>query len=130
MISGILFSHSVRFAFLAKSVTLGINTKSLVSILFTFATNLSCTVFLTTLFFTTSLSLLKSAGTGANLSMSNLLNSVFKLAKLVWLRKVLTHFYMRPFFSIQLLKQWLYPFHLTYNLSPFLLSTFSIRNSF
>ena len=51
----------------------------LVSILFTLATNLSYTVFLTTSFFTTSLSLLKSTGTGANLSISNL--SIFKLAK-------------------------------------------------
>ena len=60
------------------------NAKSLVSILSTFATNLSYTVFLTTLFFTTSLSLLKSTGTGANLSMSNLSTSVFKLAKFVF----------------------------------------------
>ena len=36
--------------------------------LFTFSTNLSYTVFLTTSFFTTSLSLLKSTGTGTNLS--------------------------------------------------------------
>ena len=70
----------MSFAFLTKSVTLGnlfsgsvlsvfylvFNTKSLVSILFTFATNLSYTVFLTTSFFTTSLSLLKSTGTGTN----------------------------------------------------------------
>ena len=48
--------------------------------LFTFAVNLSYTVFLTT-FFTTSLSLLKSTGTGTNLSISNLSTSVFKLAK-------------------------------------------------
>ena len=51
--------------------------------LFTLATNLSYTVFLTTSFFTTSLSLLKSTGTGANLSISNLSTSVFKLAKFV-----------------------------------------------
>ena len=37
---------------------------------------------------------------------------------------------MRSFLSIQLLKRLSYPFHLTYNLSPFLLSTFSILNSF
>ena len=49
--------------------------------LFTFAAKLSYTVFLTTSFFTASLSLLKSAGTGANLSMSNLSISVFRLAK-------------------------------------------------
>ena len=34
-------------------------------------------------FFTTSLSLLKSTGTGTNLSMSNLPTSVFKVAKFV-----------------------------------------------
>ena len=34
-------------------------------------------------FFTATLSLLKSAGTGANLSMSNLSTSVFRLAKFV-----------------------------------------------
>ena len=49
----------------------------------TLAANLSYTA-LTTSFFTTSLSLLKSAGTGANLSMSNLSTSVFKLAKFVF----------------------------------------------
>ena len=43
----------------------------------TFATNLSYTVFLTTLFFTTLLSLAKSLGTGANLSISSLSNSVY-----------------------------------------------------
>ena len=53
------------------------NTKSLVSILFTFATNLLYTVFLTTQFFTTSLNLLKSTGIGTNLSWSNLSTSVF-----------------------------------------------------
>ena len=50
--------------------------------LFTSATNLSYTVFLTTSFFTTSLSLLKSTGTGTNLLISNLSTSVFKLANL------------------------------------------------
>ena len=49
--------------------------------LFTLATNLSYVVSLTTLFFTTSLSLLKSTGTGTNLPMSNLSISVFRLAK-------------------------------------------------
>ena len=39
--------------------------------LFTLATNLSYMVFLTTSFFTTSLSLLKSTGTGTNFSMPN-----------------------------------------------------------
>ena len=50
-------------------------------ILFTLATSLSYTVFLTTSFFTTSLNLLKSTGAGANLSISNSSTSVFKLAK-------------------------------------------------
>ena len=39
---------------------------------------------LITSFFTTSLSLLKSTGTGTNLSISNLSVSVFKLAKFVF----------------------------------------------
>ena len=34
------------------------------------------------------------------------------------------------FLSIQLLNELFYPFHLTYNLSPFFLITFSILNSF
>ena len=49
--------------------------------LFTLATNLSDTVFLTTSFFTTSFSLLKSTGTGTHLSISNLSTSVLRLAK-------------------------------------------------
>ena len=53
----------------------------------TFATNLSYTVFLT-IFFTRSLSLLKSTGTGANFSMSNLSTSVFKLAKFLFSAKL------------------------------------------
>ena len=51
------------------------------SILFTFATNLSDTVFLATSFFTTSLILLKSTGADINLSISNLSTSAFKLNK-------------------------------------------------
>ena len=51
------------------------------SILLIFATSLSYTVFLTTSFFTISLSLLKSTGTGINLSIYNLSTSAFKLAK-------------------------------------------------
>ena len=46
------------------------------------------TVFLATSFFTTSLSLLKLTGTGANLSMSNLLSSVFRLAEFVFSAKL------------------------------------------
>ena len=49
--------------------------------LFTFE-SLSYTLFLTTSCFTTSLSLLKSTGTGTNWSMSRLSTSAFKLAKL------------------------------------------------
>ena len=44
--------------------------------------------FLTTSPFTTLLNLLKSVGTGANLSMSNLSTSVFKLAKFVFNAKL------------------------------------------
>ena len=46
-----------------------------------FATNLSYKVFLTTSFFSISVSLLKSTGTGINLSIYNLSTSAFKLAK-------------------------------------------------
>ena len=53
-----------------------------------FATNLLYTVFLTTSFFTTLLNLLKSAGIGTNLSMSNLSTSLFKLAKLFFNAKL------------------------------------------
>ena len=63
-------------------------TNPLVSILFTLATNLSYTVFLTTSLFATLLNLLKSVGTGANLSMSNLSTSVYKLAKFVFNAKL------------------------------------------
>ena len=58
--------------------------------LFTLATNLSYSVFLTTSFFTASLSLLKSTGTGPNLSISSLSTSVFKLAKFDFNAKLLT----------------------------------------
>ena len=74
---GILFSNSVLSVFY-----LVFNTKSVVSRLSTFATNLSHTAFLTTSFSTTLLSLLKSTGTVTNLSMPNLSTSVFKLANL------------------------------------------------
>ena len=56
--------------------------------LFTLATNLSYTSFLTTLFFTTLLNLLKSLGRGCHLSMSNLSTSVFKSAKFVFNAKL------------------------------------------
>ena len=55
-------------------------TNPLVSILFTFATNLS--------YRTLSLSLLKSTGTGTNFSMSNLSTSVFRLAKFYFSAKL------------------------------------------
>ena len=58
--------------------------------LFTFSTNLSYTVFLTTSFFTTSLSLLKSTGKYANLSISSLSTLVFKLAQFDFSAKLLT----------------------------------------
>ena len=67
---------------------LGFKTNSLVSILFTLATNLLYTAFLTIQFLTTSLNLLKSTGTGANFSMSNLSTSVFRLAKIVFSPKL------------------------------------------
>ena len=81
--SGILFSNSdLSVSYLVSK------TNPLVSILFTLATSLSYTSFLTTSFFTISLSLLKSTGTGFNLSISNLLTSVFKLAKFVFNAKL------------------------------------------
>ena len=55
--------------------------------MFTFAANLSYTAFLITLFLTKSLTLLKSTGTGANLSKSNLSISVVRLAKSVFSSK-------------------------------------------
>ena len=57
--------------------------------LLTLGTDLSYSVFLTS-FFTTSLSLLTSTGTGTNLSTSNLSNSVFKLAKFDFCANLLT----------------------------------------
>ena len=100
--SGILFSDSVSFVFLTKSVTSGFffsnsalsiwylvfKANSLVSTLFTLATNLLYKAILTALFLTTSLNLLKSTGTGANFSLSNLSTSVFRLAKFVFSAKV------------------------------------------
>ena len=56
-------------------------TNPLVSLLFTFATNLLCNVFLTILLFTILLSLLKSIGKGFKLSISIFSTSAFKLAK-------------------------------------------------
>ena len=56
-------------------------TNPLVSLLFTFATNLLCNVFLTILLFTILLSLLKSIGKGFKLSISIFSTSAFKLVK-------------------------------------------------
>ena len=92
----------MSFTFLTKSITSAIlfsnsdlfvsylvfNANPLVSMLFTFVTNLSCKVFLTTSFFTTSLSLINSTGTGTNLSMSNLSTSFIKLARFVFNAKL------------------------------------------
>ena len=55
---------------------------SLVSVLFTFVINLSCTVFLTTSLLTALLGLLKSIETVFNLSTSILSISAFELANL------------------------------------------------
>ena len=65
-------------------------TKFAVSILSTFPTNLSYSVFLTTSFFTTLLNLFNSLETGVILSISSLSTSVFKLAKFVFDAKLLT----------------------------------------
>ena len=62
--------------------------------------NLSYLVFLTISFFTTSLSLLTSIGTGANLSISSLSNSVLKLAKFDFSPKLLAsscNMFLNPF---------------------------------
>ena len=79
LVLGILFSNLVNLA-----LKFFYNSKLLVSILSSFATNLSYTIFLTTSFFTRSLNLLKSTGTGTNLSTSNLSTLLFKLAKFVF----------------------------------------------
>ena len=73
LVSGILFSNSdLSISYLA------FKTNPLVLILCTLVTNLSYTSFLTTSFFTALLNLLKSVGTGTNLSISSLSTSVFK----------------------------------------------------
>ena len=73
-----------------------LKTSPLESILFTLATSLSYTVSLTTSFFTTSLSLLKSRGTDTtNFQISNLSTSVYKLAKFGFSAK-LDHFFINP----------------------------------
>ena len=90
--SGVLFSTAVKADFLAKSLTSGIflsillilssksypyfsylvfETKFVVSIPFTLLTNLSYSVFFTTSFLTTLLSLAKSTGTDVSLLISS-----------------------------------------------------------
>ena len=106
VILGILFFISLILAFkcviLAISLVLGIfffgsliffsksdlsvlyvvfKTNPEVSMLSTFVTNLLYSAFLTTSFFTTLLSLVKSSRTGDNFAMSNLSISDFKLAR-------------------------------------------------
>ena len=72
------FILALREALVAKLVISGI----LSSIFFILVLYTS---FLTTSVFTTSLSLLKLTGTGANLSTSNLSTLLFKLLKLVYI---------------------------------------------
>ena len=74
--------------------------------------------------------LFKPLGTLFKLSMSNLSTSDFKLAKLVFLAKTIHSFMLYLFMSVQRLRELVYPLHLTYNLSPFLLIDFPILNSF
>ena len=74
------FILALREALVAKLVISGI----LSSIFFILVLYTS---FLTTSVFTTSLSLLKLTGTGANLSTSNLSTLLFKLLKLVYIKK-------------------------------------------
>ena len=118
------------------------------------------TSFLTTSFLTKSLSLLESTEACTSLSTSNLSALFFKLLKLVGTFFNLSIFfylhyilefesnsnvtlspedfgsgknslsYTMSFFSIQLLSESLYPFHLTYSLSSFPFITFSTLNSF
>ena len=74
LVSGIFLSASLIF-FSKSDLSVPyvvFKTNPVVSMLFTFSTNLLYSVFLTTSFFTTSLSLLKSTGRGVNLSISSL----------------------------------------------------------
>ena len=98
--SGILFPNSVSFVFLTKLVTLGFFFLILFCRFGVYFTKQTCRYryylllllvfirnFLTTSISTTSLSLLKSTGNGANLSMSNLSTSVFGLAQFIFSAK-------------------------------------------
>ena len=66
--------------------------------LFTLATNLPYTVFLTTSFFTTLLSLAKLLGTGTNLLKFSLSTPVFRVTKFDFSAKLLTSTCV-PFFK-------------------------------
>ena len=79
-------------------------TNPAVSMLFTLVTNLSYAVFLTTSFFTTLLSFANSLGTGANLLISSLSTSVFKIDKFDFRAKLLTsiYFYFIYLFNLSL----------------------------
>ena len=77
-----------------------LKTKFVVSIPFTFVTNLLYSVFLTTSCFTTLLNLDKSLGTVFNLSLSILSTSVSKAAKLVFDTKLLTSTWATFFKSV------------------------------
>ena len=92
LVSGIIFSASlILFSRFHLSVSyVDFITNPVVSILFTFVTNLLHSVFLTTSFFTTLLNLAKSSGTGVHFAMTNLSYSVFKLARFVFDAKLLT----------------------------------------
>ena len=76
---------SVSLVFFSKSDLpvsyLVFKTNPLLSIVFTFATNLSYAIFLTTSLFTTLISLLKSTGAVFTLPVSIFSTSGFKLAK-------------------------------------------------
>ena len=92
LVSGIIYSASlILFSRFHLSVSyVDFITNPVVSILFTFVTNLLHSVFLTTSFFTTLLNLAKSSGTGVHFAMTNLSYSVFKLARFVFDAKLLT----------------------------------------
>ena len=74
--------------------------------------------------------LFKPLGTLFKLSMCNLSTSDFKLVKLVFLAKTIHSFMLYLFISVQRLRELVYPLHLTYSLSLFLLINFPILNSF
>ena len=87
LVSGIFLSTSLNF-FSRSDLSVSyvvFKTNPVVSMLSTFVTNLSYSVFFTTL-----LSLAKSSGTGVNFAVSILSTSVFRLARFVFNAKLLT----------------------------------------